>query len=77
MRAGFFDRTKEARRKEAFDQGFKLGKGRSRSPGSDPTVGEVSSNQGSGGKVCHTTEPTQTQKRMGVEVHSKPKATTP
>ncbi len=39
-------------------------------------MGEISPKQGSGGKACLTTEPTQTQKQMGMEAHSKPKATT-
>ncbi len=40
-------------------------------------MGEVSPKQGSRGKACLTTEPTQTQKQTGEGAHSKPKATTP
>ncbi len=73
----FFNQKKEARGEEALNQGFKLGEGHSRSTGSDPAVGEVSPKQGSGGKVCQKTEPSQIQKETGVEAHSKLKATAP
>ncbi len=48
-----------------------------RIPGSDPAAGEVSPKQGSGGKACQKTEPSQTQKQTGVKAHSKPKVTAP
>ncbi len=40
-------------------------------------MGKVSPKQGSGGKACQKTEPSQTQKQTGVKAQSKPKATTP
>ncbi len=50
---------KESRGEEVFYQGFKLGEGRSRNPGSDPAAGEVYPKQGSGGKACQKTESSQ------------------
>ncbi len=73
----FFNRKKEISAEEAFHQGFKLGEGHSKSPGSDPAVGEVSPKQGSGEQACLKTEPARTQKQAGVEAHSKPKPPTP
>ncbi len=71
------EKKKEVYGEEACHQGFKLGEGHSKSPGSDPAEGEVSPKQSSGGQACLKTEPAQAQKQTGVEAHIKPKMTAP